>query len=424
MDDRHRGLMESRLGQPVSLKGRALSLRDAVDIAVLQKIQDTFAKAMGFAAVTVDRSGQPVTRDSSFLTVCRMIRSTEAGRRRCIQCDAEGGLVARERRGPYVYVCKGGLLDIAAPIIIEEEYLGCILCGQVLPADEREAFMEGVLERNVPLGLPLDELKQAVTQIPSVPRERIEAAAEMLFQVANYIVEMGVANLAQSALLEETKRAAALQAALQESQLRMLESQINPHFLFNALGLISYTAIRERARETEEISYCLSDLLRYSLRNLAAPVTLGQELEAVERYLAIQKLRFGARLCVEIDVDETLRDLQIPCMILQPLVENAVVHAVEPLARPVTVRLRATRLADDLQLEVSDDGPGMVSGAVEMLRSGSFVTRSGRNTVGLPNVIRRLQLEYGARCRINLDSQLGHGTRVTIRLPLQDGRST
>ena len=200
----------------------------------------------------------------------------------------------------------------------------------------------------------------------------------------------------------------------------MLESQINPHFLFNALGLISYTAIRERAKETEEISYCLSDLLRYSLRNLAAPVTLGQELEAVQRYLAIQKLRFGGRLHVELDVDETLRDLPIPCMILQPLVENAVVHAVEPLARPVTVRVRAERLPDGLQLEISDDGPGMASGTVEMLRSGSYTTRGGHDTVGLPNVMRRLQLEYDSRCRIDLDSQLGHGTRVTIRLPIAD----
>jgi sensor histidine kinase YesM len=198
----------------------------------------------------------------------------------------------------------------------------------------------------------------------------------------------------------------------------MLESQINPHFLFNALGLISYTAIRERARETEEISYCLSDLLRYSLRNLAAPVTLGQEIETVQRYLAIQKLRFGARLRVEVDVDDSLRDLHIPCMILQPLVENAVVHAVEPLARPVTVRVQAECLTDGLLLNISDDGPGMASDSIEMLRSGSFTTRTGRDTVGLPNVIRRLQLEYGPRCHIDLDSQLGHGTRVTIRLPI------
>jgi sensor histidine kinase YesM len=121
-----------------------------------------------------------------------------------------------------------------------------------------------------------------------------------------------------------------------------------------------------------------------------------------------------------VDVDETLRDLQIPCMILQPLVENAVVHAVEPLARPVTVQVRAARLPDGVQLEISDDGAGMASGTVEMLRSGSFTTWAGRDTVGLPNVIRRLQLEYGSHCQIDLDSREGHGTRVTIRLPIAD----
>ena len=394
-----------------------LDLADAVDVTILQRIQDTFAKAMGFGAVIVDRAGIPVTHDSGFVRVCRLIRETDAGLRRCMECDAEGGLAARARRGPYSYVCKGGLIDIAAPIIIEEEYLGCILCGQVVPVGQRDEFVAGMVERNAGLGIPLPALEEAARETPSAPLERIDAAAEMLFQVANYIVEMGVANLTQAALLEETKRAAALQAALQESQLRTLESQINPHFLFNALGLISYTALRENARQTEDISYCLTDLLRYSLRNLATPVTLGQEVEAVQRYLAIQKLRFGARVNVEVDVEPTLENVRIPCMLLQPLVENAIVHAVEPLARPVTVVVRATRGAAGLVLEVSDDGAGMDSEILDAIQTRRFGPRLG-HAVGLTNVIRRLELEHGARCSVDVDSARGRGTRVTIRLPL------
>ena len=407
-------LTMSRL-EPIGID--AIALTDAVDLAALQRIQDTFSRAMGFAAVTVDRLGKPVTHNSGFQRVCQMIRSTERGLQRCIECDAEAGLTARARRGPHVYTCTGGLIDIAAPIIIQDEYLGCILCGQVIPAGSRKEFTEDIFRRNDRLCLPTTELAKAVQAIPSVPRARIDAAAEMLFQMANYIVEMGVANLTQAALLEEARRTAALQTALQEAQLRMLESQINPHFLFNALGLISYSAMQEKAPQTEEISYCLSDLLRYSLRSHDTPVTLGQELEAVQRYLAVQQMRFGARLNVNLEVNDSLRNRPIPVMLLQPLVENAVVHAFEPLARPVTVQVRATALSDGLQLDVSDDGAGMPADIIESIRQRKFNVRPGRNPVGLPNVIRRLELEFGPRASIQIVSQLGQGTQVTVCIP-------
>lgn len=261
----------------------------------------------------------------------------------------------------------------------------------------------------------------AAEEIPSIPRERIDAAAEMLFLMANYIVEMGVANLTQAKLLKEVQEKAALQAALQSAQLRTLESQINPHFLFNALGLVSYLAIQENAPQTEEVAYCLSDLLRYSLRNVANPVTLGKELETVERYLAIQKLRFGARLNVEIQVDPLLRQIRIPCMILQPLVENAVIHGVEPLARTVTVQVRASYVAQGMLLEVIDDGVGMDPVVLASINSRTFTRQTGRNGLGLQNVVRRLEGEYGAAFDMHVESEMGRGTRVSLTLPVTNG---
>jgi len=397
-----------------------LSLHDAVDLSVLQRIQDTFANAMGFAAVTVDKSGAPITRDSSFLRICRMIRATDAGFARCKQCDAEGGLQAQAIRGPHIYQCKGGLVDIAAPIVIQGEYLGCILCGQVIPSAAREEHIEEIVRRNSSLGLPRDELRLAAQEIPSIPHPRVEAAAEMLFLVANYIVEMGVATLTEVRLHEETQRRSALQVELQNAQLRALESQINPHFLFNALGLISYSAIREKAPQTEEIAYCLSDLLRYSLRNATNAVTLSKELETIERYLAIQKLRFGSRLSYQIDVDPSLLQASIPCMILQPLVENAIVHGIERATQPVTVQVRASRVPAGMRLEVVDDGFGME--AVVMASINSRASSTGPSSVprGMQNVIRRLEVEYGTGFDIHVESELGRGTQIRLTLPLAD----
>jgi two-component system LytT family sensor kinase len=400
------------------LESKQFTLHDTVNVAVLQRIQDAFAKATGFAAVTVDKDGIPLTHHSCFLRVCAMIRSTEKGQARCMQSDAEGGLEAQRRVGPNVYTCRGGLLDIAAPIMIQGEYMGSVLCGQVVTAGTRQEVVEEVTRRNAELGIPLDQLREAAAEIPIVQRERVDAAAEMLFEMANYVVEIGVVNIMQSRLLEEAKERAALQAALQDAQLRMLESQINPHFLFNALGLIGYTAMQENAPQTQEIAFCLSDLLRYGLRNLAVPVTLGQEVETTERYLSIQALRFGPRMNVQISLDPSLREVRVPCMVLQPLVENAVVHSVEPLARTVTVQVRASRTDHQVVLEVSDDGVGMDPNVLASVRSRAFKPRTAGSSLGLRNLLRRLELEYGSGFDFEIESEPGHGTRVVLLIPV------
>jgi LytS/YehU family sensor histidine kinase len=404
-----------------------IEIRDVIDVGILQQIQDAFSRAIDFAAMVVDPSGQPVTAPSGFVSLCQMIRSTEAGFKRCMGCDLTGGRESRRKQQPHVYLCEGGLIDIAAPIVVEGEYLASIHCGQVVPADAHEEFVEGMLRRNSALRLPKRELRQAIEAVPALPRERIDAAATLLFLVGNYLAEMGVARLTKARLLEEAENRVACQIELQRAERSMLESQINSHFLFNALGLIGYTAIQERAPQTEEIAYCLSDLLRYGLRDGPGMATLGQELEIIERYLAIQKLRFGSRLRVRIQVEPSLHPVRIPRLILQPLLENVVIHAVETSTRPVTVQVRAAPVDKRvLRIEVIDDGPGMEAEILDAIRSRTFVGKSGRMALGLRNVIRRLDLEYGDKHSFRVETESGRGTRVHLTLPVANilsGRS-
>ncbi len=397
-----------------------LHLEDVVDITTLQRIQDTFAQAMGFASVTVNKGGRPITRKSKFVPFCHLIRSTGRGRARCWECDAVQGLESYKSGRSQSYICHAGLVDVAAPIVIEGEHIGSVLCGQVIPSDSQEEFIERIIERNADLRIPRDELVEATQEIPSVPWERLEAAVEMLRLTANHIAEIGVASFRQTKLLEEMQEKAALQAALHSAQLRALETQINPHFLFNSLTLISYTAIQENASQTEEIAYCLSDLLHYSLRNIALMVTLDQELDMLERYLTIQTLRFGSRLKVRMDIEPSLRQVQIPCMLLQPLVENVIIHAVEPLPRPVTVQIRASRRPTGMSLEVLDDGPGMDMDIVKSINSRTFTDNDeGRISLGLQNVIQRLMGEYGDKSFVRVESSSKCGTRILLFLPIR-----
>lgn len=401
----------------MTVEDTSIRIENVVDLKLLQQLQDTFAKAMGVAAVTVGQDGVPITETSNFSDVCNMIRSSEIGLARCQRCDAEGGLIAHEMGRPYAYKCAGGLLDAAAPILIDGEYMGSILCGQVIPDDAQEEFIQDVLARNIPLGLPAQELEEALRAIAPLPRERFRAAVEMLSVTANHVIENALANLAQAQLLREAQERAALQAMLQESQMRALKAQINPHFLFNSLTLLSYTALEEGAARTEEIAYTLSDLLRYSLRNMSTMVGLPEEMEMINQYLAIQKIRFGDRLQYEIELDPELNGVELPCMILQPLVENAVIHALEPLKRDVQIQVRALRRDGYLILEVVDSGNGMPTDVLETLQAGQFA--ADNQSLGLQSVFRRLHTEYGGHFSFDVQSAPDAGTCIRLGIALQ-----
>ncbi|MDT8306152.1 MAG: PocR ligand-binding domain-containing protein [Anaerolineae bacterium] len=387
------------------------------DIDILQRIQDTFAQAMGVAAVTVDRDGKPVTRTSNFQPICLYFRETSGGLARCQASDAEGGEAAFAKCAPHAYVCKSGLLDAAAPITVDGEYIGCVLCGQVLPADARAEFIEEIISRAEAIGLSPDEVIPLVRKVPVMPRWRFRAAAEMLSVVANYIIELGSARLAQERMLAEAQEKAALEAALQEAQLRALKAQINPHFLFNSLTLVAYTAFEEKASRTEEIAYTLSDLLRYSLRNIATSVELGEEMEMIERYLAIQQVRFGERLRWHTYLEPELRLVNVPCMVIQPLVENAVIHGAEPLQRPVTVEVAATHVDGQVCLDIRDNGAGMGPELAARITARDYTQLLERPSLGLQNVIQRLEGEYGPSFSLTVQSEFNLGTHIQLILP-------
>lgn len=146
----------------------------------------------------------------------------------------------------------------------------------------------------------------------------------MRISIKNLIEEMSI-----KAQLEKDLRDHKL--LLKESELRSLQNQINPHFLFNTLNMLAKKAYLEGAEETSELIASVSGLLRYNLRSLKGMVTLREELHVIQEYLIIQKARFGSRVGYELKLDESCFTVPIPCMTLQPFVENAIIHAIEPL---------------------------------------------------------------------------------------------
>ena len=204
-------------------------------------------------------------------------------------------------------------------------------------------------------------------------------------------------------LRERERRTAQLEASLAQARLAALELQLQPHFLFNTLHAIGGLVRQDRKGEAVEMIAGLSDLLRYSLDQAGKHVVpLEQEVAIVERYLAIQRVRFADRLAIEVDVAPETRRALVPALLLQPLAENAVKHGIEAASEPGAITLRARRDGDALVVAIANTG-------------GEPAAREG---IGIANTRERLTRLFGERFSFVLGKEPG-GVVATVRLPFE-----
>jgi two-component system, LytTR family, sensor kinase len=202
-------------------------------------------------------------------------------------------------------------------------------------------------------------------------------------------------------------RAAQLEARLIETELKALREQLRPHFLFNTMNTIAVLVREGKNDEAVNLIARLSSLLRFSLDNTRVQeVTVRQEMDFLERYIEIQKARFSDRLAVGIDIAPEAMEARIPNLLLQPLVENAILHGVVPKSGPGRVDVRGRVEDGNLHLEVRDDGPGLGDG-----------TKRAKEGIGLSNTRERIAKIYGASGQLSLRSEPGRGVSVQIVLP-------
>jgi two-component system, LytTR family, sensor kinase len=203
---------------------------------------------------------------------------------------------------------------------------------------------------------------------------------------------------------EQRVAAAELEARLTEARLDALRLQLHPHFLFNTLNAIS-AYVTEEPERAQRMIVRLGELLRRTLNGgSVAELPLAQEMQLLAPYLEIQRIRFGERLAIDVEVSDAAAQALIPTLLLQPLVENAVEHGVKRTADAALVRLRAERAGDRLRVEIADNGPG---------------PNGSRAGVGLANTRARLAALYGNGHQFELRALKNGGTLVTIDLPFR-----
>ncbi len=218
-------------------------------------------------------------------------------------------------------------------------------------------------------------------------------------------------------LLEESSEKKAEQmrrfqaeAQAHDAQLKMLHYQLAPHFLFNTLNAIKALVRLGETSQAQKMIQLLGDFLRHALEQDAVEsVSLDQEMESLLLYLSIEEARFEDRLSLEIDIDPATRSARVPALLLQPIIENSMKYAISASEKGGTLSITSQLRGDQLYLEVTDTGPGMIMDSEEKSRG-----------IGLQNVRDRLQTLYGDQHEIKLSDNSPSGLRVSITLPFQN----
>lgn len=205
-----------------------------------------------------------------------------------------------------------------------------------------------------------------------------------------------------------------------DAEIAMLTMQINPHFLYNTLESIHYMAEIQRNKGIAEMSRGLSNLLKNMAKGNGSHIPLSDEIHLIEAYDSIQQVRYMGMYDIEYDIPEDTARYRIIKFTLQPLVENAIFHGIEPKGEYGTIRITAEKDDENLYIHVIDDGIGMDETELANVFSVSRHDKTNMTGVGVRNVDERLKLTYGPSSGLSFESEKGKGTTVTVKLPLEE----
>jgi len=290
------------------------------------------------------------------------------------------------------------------------------------------------------LTFPIAELTRTVTnaavsehdiELISVDEYRIEeyeslARAYNAFssRINAQFIELKRNSELERKLHEEETKNLKIKNLLKESELKALQSRINPHFLFNSINMIKNVAYIEGAEQASDLLESFGSFLRYNYDKFNKIVTIADEYRNIRDYFLIQKIRMGDRLNYTIDFEDRILGARIPCLVIQPLVENSINHGVGKYLENAFVGVKAGLENDRLILRVYDNGVGIDSHTLATLNSVDLMSElngTAKKSIGISNVISRLKIFFNDDISYNLFSDPGIHTGIFISLPFTDG---
>lgn len=423
-----RDLALSIQGEPGDLVLQEINPADLLPVSTMQSIQDKFAAAVGLGVVTVDINGKSVTKPTGLPEFCHYLRSGSKSPWRCAAFDPCSGVEVHARGHPTIINCCPGVVCVVMPLKAGRELVGHMACGFVKIEEPEQNHLEAIKAISARSGLDEEVLLRHYEKIEVVLKAQMVAAAESLESIANAIVSLHMRETQRrqesehhAEMVKKLQMVNKLEHELQEAEFRALEARINPHFLFNALNTIA-EAVSKGDGSGEDMVYALSDFLRFSLRNTKSTTNLCEEIRCLENYLRIQHARFGSGLQTEIIIEPPDANPVVPSMILQPLVENAIIHGLSSLGYTGLVKVTAQVRHGRLKITVLDNGVGFKPDMVvdfPILDS----RKRARLGLGLRYVRTKLHHTFGDDYSFSVESTPGYGTKISMEMPAKEGNA-
>lgn len=407
-----------------------LGLRQILDVPTLQGIQDRIAKVSGLSLVTVDVKGVPITEETSFCDYCLARRNTEMGKRTCFFSDAYGGLRASMTNEPYIYQCPAGLTDCAIPIVVNDQYIGAILMGQVKTQDQEPIDDLSLVIKEK---LPAEEeskLLELYQKVPVMEMEKLKLTGDLSQFIVKMMVEKQLVKMVQKELEQDNQQLAYENFvklveidALKQSEKQVVKDELKPQMMMSLLNSINNISMIEGASLTNELICMFADTIRYSFQQNREYVPITKELENITRFLDIQKICTNQSFHYAISVDCDIEHKEMLSLVLLPFVENAITHGI--LARNdqkghLTIAIREN--GEHLEIDITDNGVGMTDKDIKkVMNKDLLVIEPSRQYQGLSiaNTRKRLVNHYGDAYDVQITANAqDQGVRVTIRIPL------
>lgn len=338
-------------------------------------------------------------------------------------CQEYAGVVCDDYKNRFKtseegsFVCRYGLENIILPIRIKDEIVGYIAGLQAYSQDsEYQKYMIDVQALKNSKILELEYIAKAIAALKTVEANKIKIHEQLCCHIAKNIsldLSESVSHMNTDVARLSIEREILMKKII-DLEAKNMSLVINPHFLFNTLNCIARIAYFEKSHTTEELIYCLSDLLRYNLKQDDQLHTIASEIDNIEKYLYIQKVRFKNRLEYDISIPEKIKSYRIPNMVIQPIVENSLIHGITKKRDGGKISIYAEETKKVIIMYISDNGNGFPKDVLAKIQQAENKTGLGFRSTDM-----RLKRYFGENYGLQIAKSDFSGSTVTITIPIQ-----
>ncbi len=397
----------------VSMSGDIV-LTEVAKAINLDSIVEKLSQSVQMTVTLIDEAGNFLTDKDNLPEICQSCLDEKSG-----DCVLHEATERQAYAGQRIFHCKFGVSAIQSPFIVNGKVLGYLGCGY--------GRMSTNLTQLVPENFAVNSAQEAYFKLNFIHRNHLNSVAETLSLVSASLVQLMIDSMKEKELsyyrinlVQEREMQARLHHSLSQARLKFLESQVNPHFLFNTLNTISQQAEMDGATTLASLTYSLSNLLRLSLGKAESLVTIEEELSYVRDYLFIQQTRFPDKFAVAIDIEPAMLEVKIPFMTIMVLIENSILHGFKDVAQQGQLLVRAYKEDNCGIIEVHDNGCGIAKhiGAAVRELSGDDYDPPSLKGIGIKNIFLRLKHYYGDMFTFTIERLEAGGTlaRIVLRL--------